>query len=57
MVLFVLYIIEVGLGTFVHLRRPKEDASHPPRNVVHVGLGLAVFGLSIYEVCATSRVQ
>ncbi|KAI0807255.1 hypothetical protein C8Q74DRAFT_1226759 [Fomes fomentarius] len=48
-VLFVLYIIEVGLGTLVHLRRSKQRASHPPRNIIHVGLGLAVFGLSIYE--------
>ncbi|KAI0747891.1 hypothetical protein C8Q80DRAFT_701525 [Daedaleopsis nitida] len=48
-VLFVLYIIEVALGTLVHLRRPKQGPSHPPRNVIHVVVGLAVFGLSIYE--------
>lgn len=49
-VLFVLYIVEVALGTFIHLRRPKEAAAHPPRNVVHVVLGLAVFGLSMFQV-------
>lgn len=50
-VLVVLYIFEIALGTLIHLRRPKNGASHPSRNVIHVVLGLAVFGLSIYEVC------
>ncbi len=51
MILFVLYIIQVALGTLIHVRRPKHGRAHPPRNVVHVVLGLALFGLSIYEVC------
>ncbi|TFK90960.1 hypothetical protein K466DRAFT_635248 [Polyporus arcularius HHB13444] len=50
-ILFVLYIIQVALGTLIHVRRPKHGRAHPPRNVVHVVLGLALFGLSIYEVC------
>ena len=50
-ILFALYLIEVALGTLVHLRRPKDgERAHPPRNVVHVALGLVIFGLSIYEV-------
>ncbi|RPD65894.1 hypothetical protein L226DRAFT_182789 [Lentinus tigrinus ALCF2SS1-7] len=48
-VLFALYIIEVALGTLIHMRRPKHGRAHPPRNVVHVFLGLTLFGLSIYE--------
>ncbi|RDX48387.1 hypothetical protein OH76DRAFT_1404980 [Lentinus brumalis] len=48
-ILFVLYIIQVALGTLIHVRRPKHGRAHPPRNVVHVVLGLALFGLSIYE--------
>lgn len=50
--LIVLYIFELALGTLVHLRRPKDGKGHPPRNVAHVVLGLAVFGLSIYTVSA-----
>ncbi|PIL23782.1 hypothetical protein GSI_13532 [Ganoderma sinense ZZ0214-1] len=46
--LIVLYIFQLALGTLVHLRRPKDGKGHPPRNVGHVVLGLAVFGLSIY---------
>ena len=49
-ILFALYIIQVAIGTLVHLRRPKDGHIHPLRNVVHVVLGLAIFGLSIYEV-------
>ncbi|TBU42503.1 hypothetical protein BD309DRAFT_174747 [Dichomitus squalens] len=51
-VLFALYVFEVALGTVVHLRRPKDGKHHPPRNIIHVVLGLAVFGLSIYTVSA-----
>ncbi|KAI1790796.1 hypothetical protein LXA43DRAFT_1145135, partial [Ganoderma leucocontextum] len=50
--LIVLYIFELALGTLVHLRRPKDGKGHPPRNLAHVVLGLAVFGLSIYTVSA-----
>ena len=49
-ILFAVYIIEVALGTLIHLRRPKHGPAHPPRNVIHVLLGLVIFGLSIYEV-------
>ncbi|KAH9946313.1 uncharacterized protein BXZ73DRAFT_95816 [Epithele typhae] len=49
-VLFALFIVQVALGTLVHMRRPKDGRkAHPPRNILHVGLGLAIFGLSIYE--------
>ncbi|KAI0371728.1 hypothetical protein BV20DRAFT_941333 [Pilatotrama ljubarskyi] len=50
-VLFALYITEVALGMIVHLRR-KAARPHPPRNIVHVVLGLAIFGLSVFEVSA-----
>ena len=51
MILLLLYIVEVALGTVVHVRRKDAAPSaHPPRNVVHVLLGMAIFGLAIFEV-------
>ncbi|KAI0362696.1 hypothetical protein OH77DRAFT_1388365 [Trametes cingulata] len=55
-VLFALYITEVALGMVVHLRR-KAANPHPPRNIVHVVLGLAIFGLSIFEVSALASTR
>ncbi|KAH9901153.1 hypothetical protein C8Q73DRAFT_232853 [Cubamyces lactineus] len=54
-ILLLLYIVEVALGTIVHVRR-KDGApsAHPPRNVGHVFLGLAMFGLAIFQVRMSS---
>ena len=51
MILLLLYIVEVALGTVIHARRKDAAPSaHPPRNVVHVLLGMAIFGLAIFKV-------
>ncbi|KAI0336288.1 hypothetical protein GY45DRAFT_1238361, partial [Cubamyces sp. BRFM 1775] len=50
-ILLLLYIVEVALGTVIHVRRKNgAPSAHPPRNVVHVLLGLAMFGLAIFQV-------
>lgn len=49
-ILFGLYILQISLGTHIHLRRPKQGNIHPPRNVVHVVLGLFLLGFSMFQV-------
>ncbi|KAI8998855.1 hypothetical protein BD414DRAFT_512420 [Trametes punicea] len=51
-VLFGLYLGDVGLGTVVYMHR-KDIASHPARNIVHVLLGIVIFGLSVFQVGVT----
>ncbi|KAL4251680.1 hypothetical protein ABKN59_003764 [Abortiporus biennis] len=48
-VLFALYILQLSLGTLVHLRQPKAGKMHPPRNIVHVGMGLIIIGFAFVQ--------
>ncbi|KAL1726556.1 hypothetical protein EV714DRAFT_219044 [Schizophyllum commune] len=46
--LVTLYVVQVGLGVYIH-GRPKVVA-HPVRNIAHVALGLSVVGLGLAQV-------
>ncbi|KAI5822612.1 hypothetical protein K523DRAFT_256669 [Schizophyllum commune Tattone D] len=46
--LVTLYVVQVGLGVYIH-GRPKVVA-HPVRNIAHVALGLGVVGLGLAQV-------
>ena len=49
--LVTLYVVQVGLGVYIH-GRPKVVA-HPVRNIAHVALGLGVVGLGLAQVRAS----
>ncbi|KAK7693207.1 hypothetical protein QCA50_002773 [Cerrena zonata] len=50
-ILFALYVVQMTLGTLIHLRRPKHGGNvHPPRNVVHVILGIVIIIGSFFQV-------
>ena len=48
---FALCLLQMSVGTFIRLRSsPNAAKTHPPRNVVHVLLGLIIIVLALYEV-------
>ena len=40
----------MSLGALVHLQQPKDGRAHPPRNILHIVLGLFVIGFAFFEV-------
>ena len=48
-ILFALYILQLSLGTAMIRRRLKHNTLHPPRNIVHIALGLIILILSLAE--------
>lgn len=45
--------MQVFLGRYIHRRREKMAASlkpHPPLNIAHVVLGLAIIALAFFQV-------
>jgi hypothetical protein len=52
-ILLALCLVQAMFGVFILQRQPKHGRIHPLRNIVHVVLGLAIIGLSFYEVRPT----
>ncbi|TCD60420.1 hypothetical protein EIP91_010212 [Steccherinum ochraceum] len=48
-VVFALYMLQLLLGTLIIQRRAKPSTPHPPRNIVHVVLGLSILILCFVE--------
>jgi len=48
--LLILYLIQCGLGAFIHYVKKADRKVRPPQNYVHALLGLAIIGLSLYQV-------
>ncbi|KAF8893580.1 CBD9-like protein [Infundibulicybe gibba] len=48
--IFVLYVIQCGLGAVIHWVKPKDSRRRPPQNYIHAVLGLTVIGLALYQV-------
>ncbi|KAF9478624.1 CBD9-like protein [Pholiota conissans] len=48
--LFVLYIVQCGLGAFIHFVKKVDRKRRPPQNYLHAILGLAIIGLALYQV-------
>ena len=40
----------MALGAVVQLQQPKDGRAHPPRNIIHILLGLFVIGFAFFEV-------
>ncbi|KAJ7500094.1 hypothetical protein FB451DRAFT_50057 [Mycena latifolia] len=48
--LLVLYLIQVFLGSFIHLVKfPRFPGGRPPQNYLHAVLGLAIVGLAMWQ--------
>ncbi|KAJ6622269.1 hypothetical protein B0H10DRAFT_2014077 [Mycena sp. CBHHK59/15] len=48
--LFVLYLLQCGLGAFIHYVKPKNARGRPPQNYAHAVLGLFVLGGGLYQI-------
>ncbi|KAI5124526.1 hypothetical protein M0805_003050 [Coniferiporia weirii] len=49
LLLLPLYLIQLCVGTYVHLRKPPYLERHPPRNIVHGVLGILIVGLAFFQ--------
>lgn len=49
-VLLVLYILQCSLGAFIHFVKIRFRFGRPPQNYAHAVLGLAIVGLSLYQI-------
>ncbi|KAF8973311.1 hypothetical protein BDZ97DRAFT_1780761 [Flammula alnicola] len=48
--LLVLYLVQSGLGSFIHFVKKADRKRRPPQNYLHAVLGIAIIGLSLYQV-------
>lgn len=48
--LLTMYFLQVGLGIFIHRKRPTGGPSHPGRNVIHVALGLIIITCAFFQI-------
>ncbi|KAJ7587081.1 hypothetical protein C8J56DRAFT_91195 [Mycena floridula] len=48
--IFMLYLVQCGLGAVIHWVKPKRSTRRPPQNYLHAVLGLAIIGLALYQV-------
>lgn len=48
--LLVLYLVQCGLGAFIHFVKKADRKRRPPQNYIHAIFGLAIIGLSLYQV-------
>jgi cytochrome b561 len=48
--LLVLYLVQCGLGAFIHFVKKADRKRRPPQNYVHAVFGIAIIGLSLYQV-------
>ncbi|KAJ7782508.1 hypothetical protein DFH07DRAFT_790896 [Mycena maculata] len=49
-ILFALYLVQCGLGAFIHYVKPKNSTRRPPQNYFHAVLGLTIIALSMYQI-------
>ncbi|KDQ15108.1 hypothetical protein BOTBODRAFT_32087 [Botryobasidium botryosum FD-172 SS1] len=47
--LFILYIIQVLVGLFIHYVKPSAPRARPPQNYFHVVIGLSIVALAFYN--------
>ena len=52
--LLVLYLLQVGLGRYIHRRRAAglvpSNKRHPPSNILHVLMGISVITFAFVQV-------
>ncbi|KAJ7800577.1 hypothetical protein B0H14DRAFT_2898843 [Mycena olivaceomarginata] len=56
-VVFALYLTQCIIGTVIHYAKPKNATSRPPQNYFHAVLGLAIIGLSMYQIRTGYRTE
>ncbi|KAK7001337.1 CBD9-like protein, partial [Favolaschia claudopus] len=49
-VLFALYLVQCIIGAVIHFVKPKNGKGRPPQNYFHAVFGLAIIGLSMYQI-------
>ncbi|KAH8828486.1 hypothetical protein DL96DRAFT_1799194 [Flagelloscypha sp. PMI_526] len=49
-VIFVLYLLQLGVGAFIHWVKPSAPRRRPPQNYFHAILGLLIIALAYYQV-------
>jgi len=47
---FVLYLVQCGVGAFIHYVKPKNSRGRPPQNYFHAVFGLTIIALSMYQI-------
>jgi hypothetical protein len=50
LVLILLYLVQCGLGAFIHFVKPKNRVGRPPQNYGHAVLGLLIIAVAFYQV-------
>lgn len=50
LVLFALYLVQVGLGAVIHWVKPKGPRKRPAQNYFHAILGIVIIALSLWQV-------
>jgi cytochrome b561 len=48
--IFVLYFVQMGLGTIIHFFKPKGARHRPVQNYLHAVIGLLLVALAFYQV-------
>ncbi|KJA19957.1 hypothetical protein HYPSUDRAFT_143067 [Hypholoma sublateritium FD-334 SS-4] len=48
--LLVLYLVQCGLGAFIHFVKKADRKRRPAQNYLHAVLGLAIIGLALFQV-------
>jgi len=48
--LLVLYLVQCGLGAFIHFVKDPNRKSRPPQNYLHAVVGITLIGLALYQV-------
>lgn len=48
--LLILYLVQCGLGAFIHFIKNPNRSRRPPQNYLHAVVGLAIIGLAFYQV-------
>lgn len=52
-----MYLVQVGLGIYIHRRRSAGASNHPVRNVVHIIFGLVTIGCAVFQVSRSSALN
>jgi len=50
LILLAIYLMQVGLGVYIHRRRSTGTSTHPIRNIVHIIFGLVIIGCAVFQV-------
>ena len=48
--IFILYLVQCSLGTFIHFVKPAVFVGRPPQNYLHAVVGLLIIGLALFQV-------